>query len=94
MVNPLQDVYTCEPVGATFGLTTPTLLICEMLLSCHLKERNVPRSRGKTALKSRGHYVNDITPFLEATLIKYSLTLIIVKLGLKRELKLSGIMAV
>lgn len=54
----------------------------------------VPCFWGKSALKSWGHYVNGITQFLEAMLIKYSLTLIILKLGLKRELKLSGIMAV
>lgn len=82
--------------GATFPpVMTPTLFILPV---CHYKERererNVPSSRGKSVPKSRGHYVNNITPFLEAVLIKYSLTLIIVKLGLKRELKLSGIMAV
>lgn len=54
----------------------------------------VPCFWGKSALKSWGHYVNGITQFLEAMLIKYSLTLIILKLGVKRELKLSGIMAV
>lgn len=51
----------------------------------HLKE---------SSFEVGGHYVNGITQFLEAILIKYSLALIILKLGLKREVKSRGIMAV
>lgn len=47
----------------------------------------------KSSFGVGGHYVNGITQFLEAILIKYSLGLIILKLGLKHEVKSRGIMA-
>lgn len=63
VATPLQDVYTREPVGATFRLTTPTLLICETSLAA-ISERGMSRalegkqreSPGDVMLMTRLHF--------------------------------------